>query len=427
MFLRGKLSCLLNHHTFDVLYFLFDILRLLHFVNTIVLHMQIFETTSRIIVTCSNRLSPWLQMEIEALGLKPVRVFKTGVELQGNLLDCIRLNLNLRCASQVLFSVKEFTAVNADALYKALLDFEWEDIIPAQGYFSITSNVDNETITNNLFANVKVKDAIVDRFRNKTGERPNSGPELNQTVIHLYWKEDIAELFIDTSGETLSKHGYRKIPGKAPMLESLAAATLLASRWDRQSAFINPMCGSGTVAIEAALLATNRKPGLLRHNYAFMHLVNYDEQFYLKEFSKLEQQVIDVPELKIIATDISEDAVNVSTINAGIAGVEEMIEFGVCDFEETKLIANENGVVYFNPEYGDRLGVEAELEITYKRIGDFLKKKCKGYTGYIFTGNLELAKKIGLKPKRRIEFYTSKIDCRLLEYELYDGSREKQG
>jgi 23S rRNA G2445 N2-methylase RlmL len=210
------------------------------------------------------------------------------------------------------------------------------------------------------------------------------------------------------------------------MLESLAAATLLAGNWDRTSAFINPMCGSGTLAIEAALLATNRKPGLLRHNYAFMHLVNYDEQIYLKEFALLEQQVIDIPQLKIIATDISEDAVNIAAINAGIAGVEEMIEFEVCDFEDTKLIEKENGVVYFNPEYGDRLGVEAELEITYKRMGDFLKKKCKGYTGYIFTGNLELAKKIGLKPKRRIEFYTSKIDCRLLEYELYDGTRDQK-
>jgi 23S rRNA G2445 N2-methylase RlmL len=386
--------------------------------------MQIFNTTSRIIITCSNRLSPYLQKEVAALGFAPERIFKTGVELQGTLQDCIQLNLNLRCASQVLFSVKEFTAVNADALYKTLLDFEWEDIIAPDGYFSITSNVDNDTITNNLFANVKVKDAIVDRFRNKTGQRPNSGPELNKTVIHLYWKESIAEIFIDTSGETLSKHGYRKIPGKAPMLESLAAATLLATNWDRKSAFINPMCGSGTVAIEAALLATNRKPGLLRHNYAFMHLVGYDENFYLNEFKKLEQQVTDVPGLKIIATDISEDAINISKINAGIAGVEEMIAFEVCDFEDTHLIANENGVVYFNPEYGDRLGVEAELELTYKRIGDFLKKKCKGYIGYIFTGNLELAKKIGLKPKRRIEFYTSKIDCRLLEYELYDGSRE---
>ena len=385
--------------------------------------MQIFETTSRIIITCSNRLSPWLQLEVAALGFKPERVFKTGVELKGTLQDCIKLNLNLRCASQVLFSLKEFNADNADDLYKTLIDFPWENVLEVEGYFSISSNVSNDTINNSLYANVKVKDAIVDRFRNKTGERPNSGPELDKTVIHLYWKESLAEIFIDTSGETLSKHGYRKIPGKAPMLESLAAATLLATKWDRKSIFINPMCGSGTVAIEAALLATNRKPGLLRFNYAFMHLVGYKQAMYDVEFRKLEQQVVDVPGLKVIATDISEDAINISTINAGIAGVEEFIDFAVCDFEETDIPEGENGVIYFNPEYGDRLGVEAALEVTYSRMGDFLKKKCKGYFGYIFTGNLELAKKIGLKPSRRMEFYTSKIDCRLLEYELYSGTK----
>jgi putative N6-adenine-specific DNA methylase len=205
----------------------------------------------------------------------------------------------------------------------------------------------------------------------------------------------------------------------------LAAATLLATKWDRRSPFINPMCGSGTVAIEAALLATNRKPGLLRFNYAFMHLAGYTGDMYDAEFKKLEQQVVDLPGLKVIATDISEDAVNISKVNAGIAGVEEFIEFAVCDFEETVIPEGENGVVYFNPEYGDRLGVEAELEVTYKRLGDFLKKKCKGYFGYIFTGNLELAKKIGLKPNRRIEYYTSKIDCRLLEYELYSGTKRE--
>lgn len=388
--------------------------------------MQIFEISSRIIVTCSNRLSPYLQMEIEGLGFKPVRVFKTGVEMEGTLQDCIRLNLNLRVASQVLFSLKEFKAYNADDLYTALLDFPWEDVMDVNGYFSISSNVSNETINNSLFANVKVKDAIVDRFRNKTGERPSSGPEPDKTVIHLYWKESLAEIFIDTSGETLSKHGYRKIPGKAPMLESLAAATLLATKWDRKSVFVNPMCGSGTVAIEAALLATNRKPGLLRFNYAFMHLVGYKEEMYDAEFKKLEQTVVDVPGLKIIATDISEDAVNISKVNAGIAGVEEFIEFAVCDFEETIVPEGVSGIIYFNPEYGDRLGVEAELEFTYKRMGDFLKKKCKGYFGYIFTGNLELGKKIGLKPNRRIEFYTSKIDCRLFEYELYSGTKRME-
>jgi 23S rRNA G2445 N2-methylase RlmL len=386
--------------------------------------MKIFSLKSRIIITCSNRLAPYLEMEVKDLGYKPLRVFKTGVELQGTMQDCIKLNLNLRCASQVLFSVKELSVPNADNLYKALVNFEWENIIAPSGYFSITSNVNNQTITNNLFANVRVKDAIVDRFRDKTGERPNSGPELDDVVIHLYWQDDYAEIFIDTSGQTLSKHGYRKIPGKAPMLESLAAATLLASSWDKKSTVVNPMCGSSTIAIEAALLATNRKPGLLRDNYGFMHLVGYDEKMYLDEYKKLEQQIISSP-IKIIATDISEDAIMISKVNAGIAGVEELIEFEVCDFEKTTVPQGETGIVYFNPEYGDRLGVEKELEATYKRMGDFMKQQCKGYTGYIFTGNLELAKKIGLKPKRRIEFFTSKIDCRLLVYELYAGSREK--
>ena len=385
--------------------------------------MSIFSTPGRIIITCSNRLSPFLEKETRELGFTPVRVFKTGVELEGTLKDCIRLNLNLRCASQVLYSLKEFSAANADDLYNTLLDYPWEKIIAVDGYFSISSNVTNDTINNSLYANVKMKDAIVDRFRNQTGERPNSGPELDKTVIHLYWKEELAAIFIDTSGETLSKHGYRKIPGPAPMLESLAAATLLATNWNRQSPFINPMCGSGTLAIEAALLATKRMPGLLRFNYAFMHIVDYDEKMYNEEFKKLEQQVLDVPELKILATDISEDAVNISKINAGIAGVEEMIEFNVCEFELTPVTEDAGGIIFFNPEYGDRLGTAAELEIIYGRLGDFLKKKCKGNTGYIFTGNLELAKKIGLKPKRRIEFYTSKIDCRLLEYELYSGTK----
>lgn len=385
--------------------------------------MNLFSLKNRIVVTCSNRLSPYLEKEIRNLGYVPVRVFKTGVELSGTLHDCIQLNLELRCASQVLFSLKEFRADNATDLYNFLVKMEWEKIIPADKYFSITSNVTNDTITNNLFANVKVKDAIVDRFREKSGSRPDSGADLKGTVIHLYWKENQAEIFLDTSGETLSKHGYRKIPGKAPMLESLAAATLLATNWNRQTSFINPMCGSGTLAIEAALLATNRKPGLYRNNYSFMHVCGYDEFFYQQAYRQLEKQIIEVKNISIIASDISEDAVNVSKINSGIAGVEEMIQFELCDFTKTTIPQENKGVVFLNPEYGDRLGEEQLLMETYAGIGDFLKKKCSGYTGYVFTGNLELAKKIGLKPKRRIEFYTSKIDCRLFEYELYEGSR----
>ncbi|HEY5463311.1 MAG TPA: class I SAM-dependent RNA methyltransferase [Hanamia sp.] len=385
--------------------------------------MYSFNKPSRIFITCSKRLAPFLHQEITELGFRISKNFTTGIELNGTLNDCIRLNLNLRCASQVLYSLKSFFCNNPDELYQTVSQIQWDSIIEKNGYFSITSKVDNPTINNSLFANVKVKDSIVDRFRNKFNERPDSGSELDKIVINLFWKNDQAEIFIDTSGETLSKHGYRKIPGKAPMMESLAAATLLATKWDRKSPFINPMCGSATLAIEAIMLATNRRPGLFRENYGFMHIAGFDKEFFEKEKQKLHDQIKLLPGLKIVATDISEDAVNISKINAGVAGVADLIEFKVCEFEETTIPENENGIIFFNPEYGERMGDEIELEKTYARIGDFMKQKCKGYIGYVFTGNLNLAKKIGLKPKRKIEFYTGKIDCRLMEYELYSGSR----
>src|SRR5665647_3406899 len=257
-------------------------------------------SAKRIIITCSKRLSPYLELEIIELGFTPVHTFQTGVELLGTMNDYIRLNLNLRCASQVLYSLKEFPSNSPDDIYRELFQIPWERLLTNDSYFSVTSNVTHPSINNSLYANVKVKDAIADRMRNKTGGRPNSGSSLEAAVIHLFWRNETAEIFIDTSGETLAKHGYRKIPGKAPMLEALAAATILATKWDRHSTFVNPMCGSATIAIEATLLATNRRPGLFRNNYGFKHILGFDEDFYEKERLKLEEQIINVPDLKII-------------------------------------------------------------------------------------------------------------------------------
>lgn len=385
--------------------------------------MQVFHNKSKVIITCNKRLSPYLQDEVTALGYTIVRAFATGVELNITLTECIKLNLNLRCASQILYSIKSFKAITPDDLYKEISAIEWEELIDFSGYFSVTSNVDNPNITTPLFANLKVKDAIVDRMKEKKGIRPNSGSDANKAVVHLYWKDADADVFMDTSGETLAKHGYRKIPGKAPMLEALAASVILASNWDRKSPFINPMCGSGTLAIEAALIATNRAPGLYRMNYGFMHILGYNEEDFFTERRILKDQVIKNVDLKIIASDLSEDAVEVTRRNAKTAGVDTLIEFEVCDFELTPVPEDGRGVVVFNPEYGERLGVHSKLELTYKRMGDYMKTKCKGYSGYIFTGNPDLAKKIGLKASKKIEFYNGKLDCRLLEYELYDGSR----
>jgi putative N6-adenine-specific DNA methylase len=387
--------------------------------------MNVFTEKSTITITCHKWIAPYLENEVKELGFEIDESFVTGVSITGTVNDCIKLNLNLRCASQVLYKLKSFHAADADAIHKELVTYPWENILPDPCYFSITSNVNNPTINNSMFANLRVKDAIVDRLRDIRESRPVTGSELTGAVIHLFWKNDDASIFIDTSGDSLARHGYRKIPGTAPMLEGLAAATIYATRWDRVSPFVNPMCGSGTLAIEAALLATKRTPGLFRENYAFMHILGYDDAVYEKEKELLEKQIIEVPGLKIIATDISERAVENAKKNARAAGVEDLIYFEVCDFADTDIPPDEKGVMMVNPEYGERLGDIEELEETYACIGDFMKVQCGGYWGYVFTGNLELAKKIGLKAKRRIEFYNSTIDCRLLEYELYSGSKRE--
>lgn len=385
--------------------------------------MNLFNQKGQITITCHKRIAPYLEKEVLDLGFQLNETFVTGVKLTGTINDCIRLNLNLRCASQVLYSLDSFYAPNADYIYRKLKDYPWEKLLPEEGYFSITSNVQNETINNKMFANLRVKDAIVDRLRDIRGTRPNTGSDLIGAVIHLFWKNDDAQIFIDTSGDSLARHGYRKIPGLAPMLEGLASATIYATRWDRQSPFINPMCGSGTLAIEAALIATKRVPGLFRNNYAFMHINGYDSAVYNQEMERIKDQIITDSSVEIYASDISPIAVDNAKKNALAAGVDDLIHFEVCDFRACQVPENKAGIMMVNPEYGDRLGDEEELVETYQAIGDFMKKRLGGYFGYVFTGNLELGKRIGLKAKRKIEFYNSVIDCRLLEFELYSGTR----
>jgi putative N6-adenine-specific DNA methylase len=243
-------------------------------------------------------------------------------------------------------------------------------------------------------------------------------------VVHLHWAGEHARLYLDTSAEPLSRRGYRKIPLEAPMQETLAAAVLLAAGWEREGNLVNPMCGSGTLAIEGALIALRRTPGLLRGNFGFMHIRGFDKSLYGEIRSRLRKSAGRTLKGRIVATDIRPEAIEAARQNARTAGVDHLIDFHACDFRQTPTPGG-GGIVILNPEYGERMGQISALEGIYGAIGDFFKNRCRGYRGYIFTGNLGLAKKVGLRTSRRIPFYNGPIECRLLEYELYEGSHRR--
>jgi len=382
--------------------------------------------TRKILVTCAKGIAPFLAKEMKSLGFPFCRETVAAVESEGTLEECMRLNLFLRTGHRVLFLLEEFFAGNADALYSAVTGMNWEDILFPGSYLSVTSSVTNPTIRDSRFANLKCKDAIVDRMVRKCGRRPDSGPRRSGAVIHLYWKDKHCQIYLDTSGEPLSRRGYRKIPLKAPMQETLAAAVVLASGWKGTEHFINPMCGSGTLAIESSLIACHISPGRFREHFGFMSIKGFRRTCWETLIEKNRPEMDAGPQGRIVATDISAQAIKAARQNAATAGVEDRIEFRVCPFEETPIPAGD-GVILLNPEYGERLGDFEKLAGVYRGIGDFFKKKCQGYRGYIFTGNLELAKRVGLRASRRIPFFNSNIECRLLEYELYSGSKRIRG
>jgi 23S rRNA G2445 N2-methylase RlmL len=385
--------------------------------------MADFSKRSTISITCPMAMSPFLQEEVRSLGYKSVKVRQTGLDLKGTLNDTIKLNFWLRTAHRVHYLIDERRSIKGpESLYKWLNSIKWEEYIPEDGYLSVTSRIDHPSIDNTQFANLKVKDAVVDRIRKTKGNRPDSGADLDQTVLFLYWDRSIARIFLDTSGESLSRRGYRTESVSAPLQESLAAAIVQASQWQPDQHFISPMCGSGTLAIEAAFKGLNRPPASLRHDFGFMHILGYNEEYYHQVRSDARSNTRKEISGKIIATDHDPAAVKAAKKNAITAGVDHLIQFDVCNFDDTP-IPDGDGVVILNPPYGERLENPDKLSPLYSQIGDFFKNRCPGKTGFVLTGNFDLAKKIGLRTNQRIPLFNSTIECRLLEYELYKGSR----
>ena len=379
-----------------------------------------------ILVTCGPGLKEYLQAELEGLGFEIVGSHLGSVVTRGSFTDCMKLNFCLRTAYNVLYLLKEFRCGSSESLYKQINKLPWENIIAPEEYLCVLSRVDTWSINNSMYPSLKVKDAIVDRIYKKTGSRPDSGPDRNKVVVNLFWKNDRAWIYLNTSGVKLSDRNYRKMPHKAPLRESLAAGIIMATGYDGSQDIVLPMCGSGTLAIESVLLAMNKPAGSLRSNYGFKHVKVFDEQIWQDiRNSVLKTICKNGLRKRVIATDIDEQAIEAARQNARTAGVEQLIEFDVCDFADTQ-VPQGDGIVVMNPEYGLRLGELEQLEKVYKRIGDFYKNRCAGYTGYLLCGNKQLSGEIGLKASRRMVFYNGKIECRLLKYELYQGKKFKE-
>ena len=398
-----------------------------------------------IIISCAKQLSRWTEAEVKEMGYKPIEVTENTVVVRGAMRDVMRLNLWLRTAHRVLVPLLRTTCRNIKDLYQAVASIDWENLLESDGYFSVSSIVHNFTIRDTRIPSLYTKDAIADRMREKCQRRPDSGGENRGAAVFVYWEKDEAIIYLDTSGEPLSKRGYRRIPGSAPMQETLAAACIMATGWDRKTPFLSPMCGSGTPAIEAVMMAMNRAPGALKGHFAFQSIKGYTriipgesaptvaprqrtgaspEQIWKEMIleAKAKETTENLP--RIIATDISPEAIENAHTNAIAAGVAPYIEFKACDFAETPIpegglaMGHKSlGCVFFNPEYGIRLGDPKELAPIYERIGTFMNEKCSGWTGALITGNPDLARLVNLYYRTRIPFYNGPIDCRLFLYE----------
>jgi len=380
---------------------------------------------NKILITCSKGIAPLLREEVLSEGFPIVEESVAGIITEGTLDDTMRLNLFIRTGQRVLFLVGEFDAVTADELYRGVSKITWENMIPEDGYLSVASNVSTPLVRDSMYANVKCKDAIVDRMAGRFGRRPDSGPRKDRTVVHLSWRERECSVWLDTSGEPLSKRGYRKKPLEAPMQETLAAAVVLSTGWDDSGNFLNPMCGSGTLAVEAALIGLRRAPGVFRTNFGFMHLKGYDKSLWERMRADAVRRARSGLTGRVLATDVRREAVDAARENAVAAGVGHILEFDVCDYSMSPVPPG-GGVVVINPEYGLRMGRTEELGEVYRGIGDFFKQKCGGYKGFVFTGNPELSKAIGLRSRKRTQFYNGEVECRLIEFELYAGSRKQR-
>jgi putative N6-adenine-specific DNA methylase len=372
----------------------------------------------RYFATTSKGLEAVLAGEIRNLGGKEIAAVTGGVSFSGDTTLGYRANLGLRTANRVLLFLSDFAAPTPDALYEGVKAVPWPEIFPVQKSIAFDATVRDSGMTHSRFAAQKAKDAVADRFRETCGTRPDVDLRAPDVRINLRIVRDSCTLSLDLSGESLNRRGYRGNPEEASLRETLAAGVVLLTGWDGNTPLVDPACGAGTIPIEAALLSTGRAPGLLRSSFGFQRLAGYDRKAWGRVVAEAREQAQAAPKPQIEGTDRSGDAIRGALRNARRAGISGAVRFRTLDIRE---FAPEGppGTILCNPPYGVRMEGGPEAEAFYRAMGEAFKKRCRGWTAWVLSGNPEATKHIGLKASRRFPLMNGPIDCRLLKYELY--------
>lgn len=362
------------------------------------------------------------EQELIELGAQNTKIAYRGIYFEADLQTIYRINYASRLITRVLAPLISFPCHNSESLIKIAKKNNWEEIFSVDQTFAITSSVIKSSINNSLYASQCLKDGIADYFRDKLGKRPNVETVNPDVRFNLYIEKDKAVLSLDTSGESLHKRGYRLLAGDAPMQETLAAAIIRISKWDGDKPLWDCMCGSGTIICEALMHYCNIPAQYLRKNFGFFHLPGFDIKQWNDVKNDLDKKIRPLQKGLIKGSDKSQRIIDVARQNFSRLPYSDAVDLECHPFQHTKNF--ENGILITNPPYGIRLGNLEEVEILYKEIGDFIKTKCHGTSAFIYTGNPELRKKIGLRTSRRIALVNGKLEGVLLQFDSYEGSKK---
>lgn len=364
------------------------------------------------------------EQELIELGAESTKVSYRGVYFSCDKQTLYKINYTSRLISRVLAPLKTFHCNNTNVLYKTALQINWEDFLTLEKTFSISASVAKSNINNSLFASQRLKDAIADYFRNRYNERPNVDTVNPDVRFNLHIEKDNAVISLDTSGESLHKRGYRLLAGEAPMQETLAAAIIRISKWDGENPLWDPMCGSGTILCEALMHYCRIPAQKLRKKFGFTNLPDFDADLWNKIKESCDSQIRPLKKGLISGSDKSQKMLEVAKENLSRLPYSDSVDLKCHPFQHIKNF--ENGTLITNPPYGIRLGNIDDVKILYKELGDFIKTNCKGTSAFIYTGDPELRKSIGLRTSRRIPLVNGKLEGVLFQIDSYEGSKKRR-